>query len=63
MRVFVLTDQGWLNEDDVFTPKTGKVKKNAKALPIKASEEKTIELKEELPMVRVIRGYYFIQCV
>lgn len=63
MRVFVLTNQGWMNEEDIFTPITGKVRKATKAIPIKASEERTAELQNELPMVRIVRGYYYIQSV
>ena len=63
MRVFVLSDQGWMNYNDLFTPTTGKVKKKAKATPLKASKEKTAELQKELPMVRVVREYYYVQCV
>ncbi len=38
MKVYVLTDQGWMNEDDIFTPSTGRIKKNALAEPIPADE-------------------------
>ncbi len=63
MKVYVLTDQGWMNEDDIFTPSTGRIKKNALAEPIEADEELTQELRNELPMVVVRRGYYYIQSV
>ena len=63
MRVFVLTDQGWTKEENVFTPATGKIKKNAEVTPIKATEDMTVKLNNELPMVRIVRGYYYIQSV
>jgi len=61
VRVFVLTDQGWMKEDDVFTPITKKIKKDAKAMPIKATKEKTVELQKQLPMVIEIKGQYYIK--
>jgi len=61
--VYVLTDRGWIDDSYIFTASTRKLKKNATATPIKATEEMTHKLKNELPMVRVKRGYYYIQAV
>lgn len=61
--VYVLTDQGWIDDNYIFTSATRKLKKNAIAVPIEATEEMTHKLKTELPMIRQKRGYYFIQAV
>ncbi|MFS0657399.1 hypothetical protein AB1L07_02075 [Niallia alba] len=61
--VYVLTDRGWIDDSCIFTASTRKLKKNAIAAPIEATEEMTHKLKNELPMVRVKRGYYYIQAI
>jgi hypothetical protein len=61
--IYVLTDRGWIDYDDIFTPNTGNIKKNAVATPIETNDELTEELRKELPMVIVRRGYYRIHTV
>ncbi|SES77103.1 hypothetical protein SAMN05421676_101408 [Salinibacillus kushneri] len=61
--VYVYTDHGWVDEDDVFTPITKHIKKNVKAIPIEVDDELTKKLQNELPMVVVKGKYYYIQSV
>ncbi|MGG1021122.1 hypothetical protein ABE151_17345 [Bacillus paralicheniformis] len=62
--IWVLTEQGWKNKDEVLTPSTWKIKKKAVAQPIKVNEERTKKILSELPMVTINRhkGYYLIHC-
>ncbi|NUJ16832.1 hypothetical protein FKN04_09525 [Bacillus glycinifermentans] len=62
--IWILTEEGWKNTDEVLTPRTWKIKKKAVAQPIKVNEERTKKILSDLPMVRINRhkGYYLIFC-
>lgn len=59
-KVYILTQSGWKEESNVLTPATRKIKKNAVSLPIEETDELTEKLRNELPMVKVIKGHYLI---
>lgn len=63
MKIYVYTNKGWENEDEVLTPNTRKVKKNATSELVEVSAELTEKFKKEMPFVVNRRGYYFIQSV
>lgn len=63
MEVYVYTDKGWVNQDEVLTSVTGNLKRNADCNLIKINDELTNKFKKEMPFVVIRRGYYQIQSV
>jgi hypothetical protein len=60
MKWYILTDQGWIIDDEVLTPNTRNIKKNTPYTPVPATDELLQEIRKELPMVIERRGYLFI---
>lgn len=63
MKVYIYTDKGWKNEEEVLTPSLWKVKKNSKYKPIEEHDMLTKKFREEMPFVVVTRNMYVIQSV
>lgn len=63
MKIYVYTNKGWENEEEVLTPNTRKVKKTSTSQLVEVTDELTEKFKKEMPFVVNRRGHYFIQSV